>query len=297
MALRTITVGYHTGCGLRWGSRKVRRAGPGTGYGPLVPVEFVTDEQAEAYGKFAEEPTRPELERFFFLDDVDRDLIARRRSTHHQFGFALQMCTVRYIGRFLPDDPLEAPWSVVEHLAGQLGIEDPSVVKRYTERPKTAYEHAWEIRDAYEYHEYDDPEWSRRFRTFLHGRAWTHAEGPKALFDHAVGWLRRNRVLLPGVSVRARQVSEVRKVADKRLYATVAGAARRADPALPGDLVATLKTPEGSRFSELERLRRPPTRTTGPCAGAGGRDRRLPARRVGRRLNGLSADGHQRGLL
>ncbi|MCG5121578.1 Tn3 family transposase [Streptomyces sp. T7(2022)] len=228
-----------------------------------MPVEFLTDEQAEAYGKFAEEPTRPELERFFFLDDVDRDLIALRRSTHHQLGFALQMCTVRYIGRFLPDDPLDAPWPVVEHLAAQLGIEDPSVVKRYTERPKTAYEHAWEIRDAYEYHEYDDAEWSRRFRTFLHGRAWTHAEGPKALFDHAVGWLRRNRVLLPGVSVLARQVSEVRAVAEKRLHATVAGAARRADPALPGDLVATLKTPEGSRFSELERLRRPPTRTTG----------------------------------
>jgi hypothetical protein len=80
---------------------------------------------------------------------------------------------------------------VVEHLAAQLGIEDPSVVKRYTEQPKTAYEHAWMIRDAYEYHEYDNPEWSRRFRTFLHGRAWTHAEGPKALFDHTVGWLRR----------------------------------------------------------------------------------------------------------
>lgn len=173
------------------------------------------------------------------------------------------MCTVRYIGRFLPDDPLDAPWPVVEHLAGQLGIEDASVVKRYTERPKTAYEHAWEIRDAYEYHEYEDAEWSQRFRTFLHGRAWTHAEGPKALFDHGVGCMRRNRVLLPGVSVLARQVSEVRKVADKRLYATVAGAARRADPALPCDLVATLKTPEGSRFSELERLRRPPTRTTG----------------------------------
>lgn len=31
----------------------------------FVPVEFLTDEQAEAYGKFAEEPTRPELERFF----------------------------------------------------------------------------------------------------------------------------------------------------------------------------------------------------------------------------------------
>ncbi|MFI6704526.1 Tn3 family transposase [Streptomyces sp. NPDC050509] len=201
-----------------------------------MPVEFLTDEQAEAYGTFAEEPTRPELERFFFLDDVDRDLIVRRRSTHHQLGFALQMCTVRYIGRFLPDGPLDAPWPVIEHLAAQLGIEDPSVVERYTERPKTAYEHAWEIRDAYEYREYEDAEWPRRFRTFLHGRAWTHAEGPKALFDHAVGWLRRNRVLLPGVSVLARQVSDVRKVADRRLHATVAGAARRADAALPGDL-------------------------------------------------------------
>ncbi|ONI49817.1 hypothetical protein STIB_61160 [Streptomyces sp. IB2014 011-1] len=71
-----------------------------------------------------------------------------------------------------------------------------------------------------------------------------------------MGWLRRNRVLLPGVSVLARQVLEVRKVADRRLHATVAGAARRADPALPGDLVATMKTPEGSRLSELERLAR-----------------------------------------
>ncbi|KIZ15825.1 hypothetical protein SNA_21235 [Streptomyces natalensis ATCC 27448] len=119
------------------------------------------------------------------------------------------MCTVRYIDRFLPDDPLDAPWPVDEHLAAQLGIEDASVVKRYTERPKTAYEHAWEIRDAYEYREYEDAEWSRRFRTFVHGRAWTHAEGPVALFNQAVGWLRRHRVLLPGVSVLARQVSEV----------------------------------------------------------------------------------------
>ncbi|MFE5549958.1 hypothetical protein ACFQ71_40190, partial [Streptomyces sp. NPDC056534] len=34
----------------------------GVGTVRRVPVEFLTDEQAEAYGKFAEEPTRPELE-------------------------------------------------------------------------------------------------------------------------------------------------------------------------------------------------------------------------------------------
>nr|WP_240805553.1 DUF4158 domain-containing protein [Streptomyces sp. A1547] len=157
-----------------------------------MPVEFLSDEQAEAYGTFAEEPTRPELERFFFLDDVDCDLIALRRTEHHRLGFALQMCTVRYVGLFL-EVPLAVPWAVIEHLAVQLGIEDPSVVKRYTERRQTLYDHAWEIRDAYAYHPYEDDEWGRRFRTFLHGRAWTHAEGPKALFDPAVGWLRRHR--------------------------------------------------------------------------------------------------------
>ncbi len=198
-------------------------------------MEFLTDEQVEAYGKFAEEPARPELERFFFLDDIDSDLIALRRSMHHQLGFALQMCTVRYIGRLLPDDPLDAPWPVVEHPAAQLGIKNPSAVKRYTERPKTAYEHAWEIRDAYEY---DGPEWSPGFRAFLHGRAWTHTEGPKVLLDHAVGWLRRSRVLLPGVSVLARQCRRCEgrggAAARHRRGGRAAG-----DPALPGDLVGT----------------------------------------------------------
>lgn len=198
-----------------------------------MPVEFLTDDQAASYGSFKEVPTRPELERFFFLDDEDRLLIAKRRGDHNRLGFALQICTVRYVGLFLAD-PLDVPWAVVDYLAEQLGVEDASCVKRYTERQMTPYEHAWEIRDAYGYRDFEDAGWGRRFRTFLHGRAWTHAEGPVALFDHAVAWLRRHRVLLPGVSVLARQVSEVRAVAEKRLHATVARAAHRADAALPG---------------------------------------------------------------
>ncbi len=175
---------------------------------------------------------------------------------------------------------------MVEHLAAQLGIEDASVVKRYTERPKTAYEHAWEIRDAYEYREYDDAEWSRRFRTFLHGRAWTHAEGPVALFNQAVGWLRRHRVLLPGVSVPARQVSEARKVAEKRLHATVAGAARRADPALRAvlDQGATVRRGQGYtlRVTDSPALHRRLLDRCQPLDGGHGLPA-IPARRKARR--------------
>src|SRR5664279_2819699 len=94
-----------------------------------------------------------------------------------------------------------AVWQVVEYLAAQLGIEDPWCATRYTDRPKTAYEHAWEIRVAYGFRAFEDALVGEEFGRFLDGRAWTHAEGPAALFEQAVGWLRRHRVLLPGVTV------------------------------------------------------------------------------------------------
>ncbi|GAA2334892.1 hypothetical protein SVIO_027450 [Streptomyces violaceusniger] len=65
-----------------------------------------------------------------------------------------------------------------------------------------------------------------------------------ALFNHAVTWLRENRVLLPGVSVLARQVSEARTAAERRLYEAAARAAHRADPALAPALAELQVRPE-----------------------------------------------------
>jgi hypothetical protein len=86
----------------------------------------------------------------------------------------------------------------VEFVAEQLGIEDASRVKGYLERPKTAYEHAWEITERYGYRSFEELSAEAEFGRFLEGRAWTHAEGPVALFEQSVGCLRRHRVLLPG---------------------------------------------------------------------------------------------------
>ncbi len=61
-----------------------------------MPVEFLSDEQVAAYGKFTAEPSQAELERFFFLDDVDRELVGRRRGEHNRLGFAVQLGTVRF---------------------------------------------------------------------------------------------------------------------------------------------------------------------------------------------------------
>jgi TnpA family transposase len=214
-------------------------------------------------GRFDSEPSRADLERFFFLDDEDRKLIAKRRGDHNRLGFALQLTTVRYIGTFLVD-PLEVPWPVVDYLAEQLEITDVSVVKRYTEREKTVYEHAWEIQAEQGWRDFfKDEEIQRSFQEFLEGRAWTHTESRYKLFAQAVAWLRRHQVLLFSGPKLMRRVVAAIEEAKERTNRIVAEAAASADVEMPVRLHSLLAVPVGARFSELERLRRPPRRTSG----------------------------------
>jgi len=105
---------------------------------------------------------------------------------------------------------------VVEYLGRQLDIADPSVVKAYSERPATQWEHTAEVRQVYGFTDFGG---SRGAAAGLRSaRAWTRAERPSALFDQAVAWLRGERVSLPGVSVLARLVAEVRAYAAARLH-------------------------------------------------------------------------------
>jgi len=99
---------------------------------PDVPMEFLTDDELAAYGRYAGAPSQADLDRVFFLDDADRVLVDRRRGTHMRVGFALQLVTVRWLGTFL-EEPLDVPGAVLDFVAGQLEVADPSQVKRYTE--------------------------------------------------------------------------------------------------------------------------------------------------------------------
>jgi hypothetical protein len=97
-----------------------------------MPVEFLSDEQVAAYGRFVRPPSRAELERFFLLNDRDRELVEQRRRPHNRLGFAVQLGTVRFLGTFLPD-PLDVPAEVVAYQASQRGIEDVSCLQAYVD--------------------------------------------------------------------------------------------------------------------------------------------------------------------
>lgn len=227
-----------------------------------MPVEFLNDEQAAGFGRFAGEVSQADLEQFFYLDDGDRDLITVRRGDHNRLGFAVQLGTIRFLGAFLAD-PTDVPWGVVEYLAAQLQIPDPTVVKKYTQRVSTVHEHAREIRAAYLYRDLDAP-LTEELTLYVYARAWTHGEGSTVLFEHATTWLRRERVLLPGVSVLARLVAATRDQAAIDLHHAVETASADTDSGLPSVLHSLLATEQGERSSRLELLRAGPTRLSGP---------------------------------
>ncbi len=76
----------------------------------------MSDAEATADGRYDGDPSREELDRVFFLDEADSDLVAKRRGEHNRLGFALQLTTARWLGVFLPD-PTAVPVTVLNYVA------------------------------------------------------------------------------------------------------------------------------------------------------------------------------------
>ncbi|GLW07602.1 hypothetical protein Misp01_27320 [Microtetraspora sp. NBRC 13810] len=100
--------------------------------------------------------------------------------------------------------PLNVLEEVLEFVAEQLGIHAVCAPEYligihtvcapgYLSRPKTAYEHAWEIRDLLELAEFSKRE--QEVRDYLAARVWSTIEGPWALFDRAVVHMLREGIL------------------------------------------------------------------------------------------------------
>jgi len=144
----------------------------------------------------------------------------------------------------------------VAYLARQLDIADTGGLKRYAagvmRRDRVA-----EIRRHYGYREFHQGAEPAALARWLANRAWVSAERPSVLFDLATARLVERKVLLPGVTVLARLVAQIRDRAALRLWRTLARALK---PRQAARLETLLVADEVSRQSPLERLRRVPTR-------------------------------------
>ena len=217
-----------------------------------MPIQFLSDEQARRYGQFHAAPSPEQLRRFFDFGPDERTDIERHRSDRARLGYAVQLGSVRFLGRF--PDLAAVPGPVVDHVAA-----GPTAALAGYDRSRASLAHAAEIRTRYGYTPFGDglPHW--RFLRWLYERVWTGAERPTVLVDLSTAWLVENRVLLPGITTLTRLVARVRDRAARRSWGIVVGQLREADRRR---LEGLLEVEPESGLSVLERLRRPPRSPT-----------------------------------
>lgn len=106
----------------------------------------------ETYGSFTTDPSPEQLQTFFTLNPIDLEQVATCRTPHSKLGYALQLCTLRFLGTFLTD-PSQVPNVVLEFVKHQLSY-DFIDLEPYLEAQRLHFRHQRQIRDYLGYKEF-----------------------------------------------------------------------------------------------------------------------------------------------
>lgn len=225
-----------------------------------MPVQFLSAHQRATYGDYTASPSEDELARYFHLDEADLERALSKWGTSNRLGFALQMATVRYLGRF-PDDLTVVPREVVTFVAKQLELPTPSQEELRSYR-RSRWIHREEICALCGYREWTGKEVGFRLTRWLYERCWMGTDRPILLFERATLWLLANKVLLPGASLLERFIARLRERVEERICSLLL---QGLSAAQQEHLESWLYVPEGARRSLLDELRTGQTHISRPA--------------------------------
>jgi TnpA family transposase len=211
---------------------------------------FLTAAERQRLTTYPAEISPEDLGRFFTLTPADLALVAQQRGDHNRLGFALQLCTLRYLG-FLPTNLLEPPLAVLKLLTHQLGLA-PEMLTAYGEREQTRSDHLTQILDHFGYRRATAADLTA-LEAWLVERALEHDQ-PTFLLHTATEWLHGNRIVRPGLTSLERLVATARQQAREVTLARMAHLLTPQTKSFLDDLLAVDESSPRTTLSWLQRL-------------------------------------------
>ena len=209
----------------------------------------LSDEQRAALLALPDDETL--LVQHWTLSRDDLAIIVRRRRPHNRLGFAIQLCALRYPGRFLRPGEL-IPDTPLAFVAEQLQV-GPEVLADYATRGPTRYEQLDALRDAFGFMPLSRP-LRTTLQEWLLPIALTTTSGAR-LARVMLDECRRRRIIVPGISSVERMVAQALLDAERHVAEHLA---RGLDARQRRLLDALLLPHTGTNLSDLAWVRQSP---------------------------------------
>lgn len=220
-----------------------------------MPGSFLSETDRTELNAFPKTISLSDLNHYFRLSPRDKQAAKEQHGAVNKLGFALQLCTLRFLG-WCPKEWGELPEEVVSYLAQQLKVA-PELLEKYGKRENTRLNHFRKIK-AYLGFKEVKPQESQELEKWLLARAKEH-DAPSVLFRELTNQLYFKKLVRPGVTILEGMVVRVREAARKHHFESL-------QPFLTPErkqlLDSLLDPAEGLRTSRLEWLRRHPTSDT-----------------------------------
>lgn len=178
-----------------------------------------------------------DLLKHYTLSDDDLEHIQQCRRPHNKFGFALQLCALRYPGRALTPGEV-IPREVSEFIGAQLGLKAEDLID-YAAREETRHEHMSSLRTLYGYRTFSG-RGARDLKEWLDRQA-EEARSNEHLARRFVFQCRQTSTILPAITTIERLCADALVAAERRIEARIADhlddTARQALSALLDEMV------------------------------------------------------------
>ena len=178
---------------------------------------------------------------YYILSDEDIIRIKQKRESHNRLGFAIQLCALRYPGRYLtPEDIL--PSEFVSFIGRQIGLNEDEI-SGFTYKLVTRYEHLRTLQKYYGFRSFHTYE--LEFISWLNHTA-IETRNNAELAEIFVQECRKRKIILPGITVIERLCADARVAAEREIVGRIVG---RLDEPMKENLKAMLSETVDGRLT------------------------------------------------